>query len=68
MTNNNLVSLSEALSSLQEAAAQTTYSTAEFADAIKQLASAGARLQDAVAIDTAKLSKYKTLNPQHEIL
>lgn len=68
LTNNNLKSLSDALSILQKAAAQTTHSTAEFADAMKQLASTGARLQDAVAIDTAKFSKYKTLNPQYEIL
>jgi hypothetical protein len=68
MTNDNLKSLSDALSTLQKAAAQTTHSTAEFADAMKQLASAGARLQDVVAIDTAEFSKYKTLNPQHEIL
>lgn len=68
LTDDNFMSLSEALSILQKATAQTAQSTAEFADAMKQLASTGARLQDAVAIDTAKFSKYKTLNPQHEIL
>jgi hypothetical protein len=68
LTNNNLKSLSDALSTLQNAAAQITHSTAEFADVMKQFASTGARLQDAVDIDTAKISKYKTLNPQYEIL
>lgn len=68
MTNDNLESLSNALSALQKVTAQITYSTAEFADAMKQLASTSARIPDVVAIDTAKLSRYKTLNPQHEIL
>lgn len=67
MTNDAYDSMAYALSILQEAAAQTTHSTADFADAIKQLASAGARLQDVVAIDTAKFSKYKTLQYKHEI-
>ena len=68
MTNDAYDSMAYALSILQEAAAKTTQSTAKFADAMKQLASTSARLQDAVAIDIAKFSKYKTLNPQYEIL
>ena len=68
LTNDNFMSLTEALSTLQKVAAQTTQSIAEFADAMKQLASTGARIQDTVAIDTAKFSKYKTLQYQHAIL
>jgi pantothenate synthetase len=68
MTDNNLISLSSALSALQKAVAQTTQSTAEFADTMRQFASASERFQDVEAIDSAELSKYKTLNPQHEIL
>ena len=67
MTDDNLISLSEALSILQKSAAQTTQSTAEFIDAIKSLASTGARLSDVVAIDTAKVNKYKTLQYKHEV-
>ena len=68
MTTDRLMSLSDALSKIHKVAAQTTQSTAEFVDAMKQLASTGARLQDVVAIETAKFSKYKTLQYKHEIL
>ena len=57
MNNNTLDSLSYALSSIQKMAATTTSSVSAFADAIRDLAATGARLQDVVA-PVEKLSTY----------
>ena len=67
ITKDDFNALSQALSQIQFTAAETGLSMKEFAAAMKQFASTGARL-DIAEVNPTEPSKYKTLQYKHEVI